>query len=476
MKLRECLEFCTLEELREIARLRGLRGYSSLNKGELIEFIAQNIARKDATMEVLEEISDSMKFLLDIIASSKGYEIPYFELREKFKKKYSDTTFYKALNSLKSLGLIYEYWEDDESFVTIPLEIAKFIKPPVREKEEKTKEEKISSLQDILNYASVEDLKYLLEEAGLKKSGNKTELIDRIINETGYTPDYILSWLFTKDELIEICRKMGLSSTGDKTTIINKILGEIGFKEIKKPKKISEEEKEREKLFKEVYKLLEDFSPYKPRDEGDIEREVFRLLKYRFEERGIPVVGQAIGVVRGKTRVPDIVVGKSVVVELKYIRRSADFQKALGQAVVYQQSHPYVILYCYDPEDRCGYPPTNPRQLMKLASKRQIIMPNIPPLHMIPNNTQPRLPNKTTTLNNKNLPTRTKKKHTNNIQIIPNLKNITLPNNLLNNFPRTVTKPPPKEIQNHFIMSNVSTSRVPYGEIFNFLRKKRFYF
>lgn len=373
MKIRECLEFCTLDELREIARLRGLRGYSSLNKGELIEFIAQNIVRKDATIEVLEEISGSMKFLLNIIASTEGYEVPYFELKDKFKKKYSDTTFYKALNSLKSLGLIYEYYEDEESFVTIPVEIAKFIKPSVKETEKEVKEEGISSLQDILNYASLEDLKNLLEEARIKKSGNKRQLIDRIINETGYTPDYILSWLFTKDELIEICRIMGLPSTGDKTTIINRILSEIGFKEVRRQKKVSEEEreieKEREKLFKEVYKLLEDFSPYKPRDEGDIEREVFRLLKEKFEERGIPVVGQAIGVVRGKTRVPDIVVGKSVAVELKYIRRSADFQKALGQAVVYQQSHPYVILYCYDPEDRCGYHPSGLKNI-KIIIKR----------------------------------------------------------------------------------------------------------
>jgi len=369
MKLRECLEFCTLEELREIARLRGLRGYSTLNKGELIEFIAQNIARKDATIEVLEEISGSMKFLLNIVANSEGYEIPYFELKEKFKKKYSDTTFYNALNSLKSLGLIYEYLEDDESFVTIPVEIAKFIKPAVKEVEKEVEEEKITSLQDVLNYASLEDLRDLLEEAELKKSGNKKQLIERIINETGYTPDYILSQLFTKDELIEICRMMDLPSTGDKTTIINRILSEIGFKEVRKPKKVPEEEKEREKLFREVCKLLEDFSPYKPRDEGDIEREVFRLLKSRFEERGIPVVGQAIGVVRGKTRVPDIVIGKSIAVELKYIRRSADFQKAVGQAVMYQQSHPYVILYCYDPEDRCGYPPGGLKNI-KIIIKR----------------------------------------------------------------------------------------------------------
>lgn len=207
----------------------------------------------------------------------------------------------------------------------------------------------------------MEDLRDLLEEAGLKKSGNKRQLIDRIINETGYTLDYILSWLFKKDPLIEICEKMGLSSTGDKTAIINRILSKLGYKEIKIPKKVSKEEKEiekeKERLFKEVCKVLESFSPYKPRDEGDIEREVFRLLKAKFGERGISVFGQSIGVVRGKTLVPDIVVGRSVAVELKYIRRSSDFRMAIAQAAEYQRVHPYVVLYCYDPEDRCGPPP-----------------------------------------------------------------------------------------------------------------------
>jgi hypothetical protein len=66
-------------------------------------------------------------------------------------------------------------------------------------------------LVDILEkYFLKDDLQSFLEEAGLKKSGNKRELAERLVKESNYEPAYLLSYL-TKDILFEICRELDIS-------------------------------------------------------------------------------------------------------------------------------------------------------------------------------------------------------------------------------------------------------------------------
>ena len=365
MKVRGCLRACNVEELKDIARNRMISGFSILNKAELVELIAQNISKRDSTESALEAIPNSASFMLQIVSRTPKNEVGVEQLKAEFLQMYSNSTFYSARDTLMRFGFLFEFWENDECVYLAPTEIAKFIKVEdistwgvVEEDEEEIKT--IASFEDLLEYASKNALKDLLDETDLKKSGNKPELIERIVDESGFTPNYILERLFSKQALKDLCIELDLPSSGDKTTLIDRITTKFGLKPVPKRRAVTTEEKiekkEKMDLFKEVCAELKKYSPYRPRDEGDIEREIFGTLRTKFEPRGISVVGQSIGVRRGKTLIPDIVVGKQVAVELKYIKQSSEYQRVIGQAVQYQQMLPYVVVYCYDPHDKCGEP------------------------------------------------------------------------------------------------------------------------
>ena len=74
-----------------------------------------------------------------------------------------------------------------------------------------------SALVQILErYFTKDKLADLLEQAKLKKSGNKTELIERLLN---YDISYLLSKLY-KEELAEICEEFGIPKKRTKQEMI----------------------------------------------------------------------------------------------------------------------------------------------------------------------------------------------------------------------------------------------------------------
>lgn len=75
-------------------------------------------------------------------------------------------------------------------------------------------------------YFDIPDLQWILEEKlGFSITGNKSELVDRIVDNERFHPKKLLKWLELSD-LRKICKKMRLKVSGNKTFLWNQILVE----------------------------------------------------------------------------------------------------------------------------------------------------------------------------------------------------------------------------------------------------------
>ena len=63
---------------------------------------------------------------------------------------------------------------------------------------------------------------------GLSGSGNKDDLIQRIIDDERFHPNMIYDWS-RNDDLKDICEKMGLSTSGTKSQKWERILFDVNF-------------------------------------------------------------------------------------------------------------------------------------------------------------------------------------------------------------------------------------------------------
>lgn len=216
-----------------------------------------------------------------------------------------------------------------------------------------------SALVQILErYFTKDELADFLEQAKLKKSGNKIELIERLLNESNYDISYLLSKLH-RDDLIEICEEFDIPKKRTKQEMVDEITGRIDMKKRTKTKDSKKAIQAPE--IEEVYSALKDFKPYKIRDEAELEKQIFQWL----EGRGIKgVTAQTAGAYRGDIHIPDIVVGNSTAIEIKYFSRQArdNWDKAVGQAIRYKANGNYdwIILFTLDesgivPEDYKKY-------------------------------------------------------------------------------------------------------------------------
>lgn len=212
------------------------------------------------------------------------------------------------------------------------------------------------TLVDILEtYFSKEELKTFLEEAGLKKSGTKRELAERLVNESNYDPAFLLSRLTKEDLLWILEEEFGLSfpRSTKKQELIDAILNEVEEIPEGYDRRQSYEmthTRGNRNLEKAILKSLKIFKPYRFEKESELEGQLVVHLRNTIE--GAEITPQKAGAKRGDAFVPDIVI-ENFAVEIKFFKRGtsrAEWDRSIGQAVRYYIDGKYdkVFLFVVD--------------------------------------------------------------------------------------------------------------------------------
>ncbi len=103
-----------------------------------------------------------------------------------------------------------------------------------------------------------------------------------------------------------------------------------------------------------MIEYLKKARPPQIRNEDELELFFLGYLQGTFLNEKIEIIPQNI-ISRGKQSQPDIVVGGTVAIELKYIRSLKDANEGVGQASSYASIYPHVVLYYYDPRRKGRY-------------------------------------------------------------------------------------------------------------------------
>ena len=351
LKARDFYDCFTRNELIEIAKKLAIPRIYSLNKEELKEIIIKTLKNKENLTKILSDLPPRAVFILKIVLGFRKFEADKKAVINEYLRLFDKYRFSQLLRELESVGLATEFVLDDKSYIIIPYEIGKKL-VEIDFRKFLPKKTDVRSYRELLLRANTDKLRIILERRGLKKTGNKEELVSRIIKESNINPIQVISEAFSKEELIKFAEALKVKATGSKEEISQKIaiaLNAIKETEVTRIKKQAEPEEE---LFGEVIEELKKFRlPKKPKNEEYIELALFSYLKAKFEPK-IRVVHQALGVKRGKFLVPDITLGDKIAIEIKYIKTSSDRQRLVGQLMDYKRNYEYVIAYCYDPNGK----------------------------------------------------------------------------------------------------------------------------
>jgi len=242
--LKSLLPTKTVTFLIYICRKYDLKKYSSLKKDGLLNLILTSINNPQVSEKIRSLIKNNgttaliLKNLVD-----NNNEISYSKLRKEVLKDRSGSAFLGYYKVLTENCIIFEDDSTDDDFVFLPREFTRFTKEVIEkhikdeepeeiiitEKEEKALKE-ISTIDQLLyskKYMKVESLQEILKNVNLPFSGNKTQIIERILYETKINIEGIIDSLFGKNELREICIGFDLPRSGNKYILIERILGKF---------------------------------------------------------------------------------------------------------------------------------------------------------------------------------------------------------------------------------------------------------
>lgn len=321
----------------------------------------------------MEQSTDSAHLMAQILLGKRNATMKYTDLKNEFTKYRSKSTFFKTLKSLIEHGIVYEVEKEEEEYLEIiPKEIIKYVKSSVKTIEMKAEEleEEIKELKhfdDLLrDYTTKEDLSGLLEDADLPKTGKKQTLINRLMYESVYGLDEILDSLFSKNILREICSELGVKKSGNKSEIIDRIIDKLLTKKVRKIETVITPEEAPalgetaaagKKKVPTVRETLEDICDLMKHIKvpqlatGKVERQIESIAFSLLDSHNYAV--DLGGKVRclGKEYTTDGIMkyeGQEIAIEIKHVGRASDLERAEAQINCYRKHYPYVLLVLYD--------------------------------------------------------------------------------------------------------------------------------
>ncbi len=264
----------TVNTLIQICRVYNLKGYSALKKDELIVLIIENLKNYQVkeTIQSLIPNNGTTALILKSFFDNKN-EISYSNLRREVLKKRSGSAFRHYFQELMINFILFENESSDDDTLYLPKEFNNFAKKVIDEKleedipedhieilskEEEEKEKKeINTIDRLLyskKYTDVETLSNLLKRLNKPYSGNKSQLIERILYESEMTLENVINKIFGKNDLREICLDFNLFFSGNKIELIKRILEKLppAF-----PKKVFKEKPKIKKIIKDLKRKVE---------------------------------------------------------------------------------------------------------------------------------------------------------------------------------------------------------------------------
>ena len=200
MRARDFYDYFTRNELIAIAKKLGITGISSLNKEELKDVIIRTLKKEENLTTALSKLSHRAVYILKIVLGFHRYEAQTRSVINEYLRMFDRRGFSKLLKELESLGLAGELDIDGENYIVIPNEIGKRL-CEIDLRKFLPKKTEIQSYRELLLRANTDKLRTLLEKRGLKKTGNKEELVNRIIKESHLDPIQVISEVFLRGGL-----------------------------------------------------------------------------------------------------------------------------------------------------------------------------------------------------------------------------------------------------------------------------------
>lgn len=174
--LKEILKFMEERNVKEIAQNLNIKGRRDMTLMELRRSVYNWLIKGENIENILRNLPASAIEMIDIICDSDGV-IKKDLLYKKFGK--NRHTFRKYLSYIQKHGIAYLYGDS----IIIPKQIYEITKSSIQEKEEK-----MSFSDFLLMYLSREELKSICKKFMLPISGNKRELVERIVKAHNSPP------------------------------------------------------------------------------------------------------------------------------------------------------------------------------------------------------------------------------------------------------------------------------------------------
>jgi hypothetical protein len=238
----------TGDELKEFARVYEIRGYSGLRKDDIVQLILNAFENDDMLKLAFINLPQSAKHLLSGLITKFNGKSPNEELIGNLNLKYSKRTIRNAIAILLGSPFLYiEFTDNDQEIFGVPLEILPKIRDyaidyynkhstePMSEEEQNQSQgtenhiDDMNSFAGILDIAPKDTLIYYCEEQGCAKSGNKTQLIERILGLDKLRSE-IIADVFGNQELKMIARDLNLKVSGNKEELAKRIAEYYGEK------------------------------------------------------------------------------------------------------------------------------------------------------------------------------------------------------------------------------------------------------
>ena len=304
--IKDLLPDKNVPDLIHVCKNLGLRGYTKLRKEGIINLISENVRNPQVQETIKYSIPDNgtVALILKSLIDNKN-EVKYSALRNVVLEKRSNSTFRDNYRLLLAKSFIFEDEKSEDDILYLPKEFSDIAKEVIEKRiqkeepepefeevvEEQEKEEKIISTIDQLLYSkkftSVSGIQKELMDRNLKISGTKNQLIERLLYESNEPIQNILSILFGKIELKEICWEFNLLVSGTKDTLIDRILEKLPPTHPDKVKSVFQEVELEEEVIVEEFagvasglaeEKLSEIQPVEPIQEEEPQMKIVKIV------------------------------------------------------------------------------------------------------------------------------------------------------------------------------------------------------